>query len=78
MPAIGADTLQLTLYFTLIDEGIDVMPCDDMQPTTAEPADDPAKGTVGAFPMTFAFQATLNPGGGNTGKKVKVIWKTDS
>ncbi|MBE0643203.1 MAG: hypothetical protein IH600_03920 [Bacteroidetes bacterium] len=76
MPAVDADTLELKLYFTLIDED-PVLPCNDSQPTEADPQDDPANATVGAYPMVFHFEGQWQKGG-NKGKKVTVIWKKDS
>lgn len=77
MPVVGTDMLALSLYCSLIPEGTPVMPCDDGQPELAEAKDDPVRRTVGGYPMVFNFPGTWQEGGGNPGKKVKVIWKSD-
>lgn len=70
---IGPNELELNLYMTRIPEATTVLPCDNGQPVTAEAHDDPARGTVAAFPMCFVFPGeTKEPG--RPGKKVKVIW----
>lgn len=75
-PSPGAGLLQLTLYFTTVPYGQAVDPCDDVQPETADPVNDPAKQTEGAFPMVFVYKGTMKEEG-NPGKKIKVIWKKD-
>lgn len=67
---------ELSLYFSLLLDSDNVLPCDDGQPEAALGVDDPKRGTVAAWPMVFAF-----PGGGgegsNPGKTIRVIWKKD-
>ena len=77
LPPVEGGMQQLTLFFTLIDEGEEVHPCDAEQPHHAEPVEDPARGTVGAYPMVFTFPGVVEEGGNNTGKKIKIIWKKD-
>jgi hypothetical protein len=72
-PATGLQTLRL--YFSLIPGSDDVQPCDDSQPESAVEKDDPGRGTVGAFPMVFAFPGEEQSE--RPGKLVKVIWKKD-
>lgn len=72
-PATGLQTLRL--YFSLIPESDEVQPCNDNQPELAVEKDDPARGTVAAFPMVFAFPGEEQPE--RPGKLVKVIWKKD-
>jgi hypothetical protein len=69
--------LQLDLFCSYILAGHLVNPCDPNQPETADPNSNPALRSVGAFPMQFGFAGGLNPDGGNPGKKVRVIWKTE-
>ncbi|MFA6233422.1 MAG: hypothetical protein WC824_04435 [Bacteroidota bacterium] len=78
IPYIGTGLLQLTLYMTVISADDDVMPCDPLQPETADPRVDPTQRTVCGFPMVFVFPGVYEEGGGNTGKKVKVIWKKET
>ncbi|MBR9975841.1 MAG: hypothetical protein KFF77_09700 [Bacteroidetes bacterium] len=73
MPLDSAGMTTITLYFTFIDEYDDPRPCENDQPQRAVADDDPEMGTVGAYPMVFAY-----PGGEpGPGKKIKVIWKSD-
>jgi hypothetical protein len=75
-PSAGVGLLELTLYFTTVPSGQAVDPCDDLQPETADPRDDPSLQTVGAFPMVFVYKGTMKEAE-NPGKKIKVIWKKD-
>lgn len=76
-PVPNPGFLQLDLHCSYIQAGIPVDPCNLWQPETADPNSNPALRSVGAFPMQFGFAGELNPEGGNPGKKVKVVWKTD-
>jgi hypothetical protein len=71
------DMFELKLYCSLIPEGVPVLPCDEGQPELANPEDDPVQRIVGAYPMVFLFKGVPNGGGHPTGKKVKVIWKSE-
>lgn len=71
-----AGTTSFSLYFSLLLDPENVQPCDDRQPQAAVATDDPARGTVGAWPMVFAFPGGSNEGG-NPGKTIKIIWKKD-
>ncbi|MDX9759112.1 MAG: hypothetical protein RBU27_08135 [Bacteroidota bacterium] len=73
MPEIAPNEVELTLYLTRIPDVTAVIPCDNGQPVTAEEHDDPARGTVGAYPMRFDFPGETK-GPGKPGKKIKVIW----
>lgn len=72
----ASDTTRFALFFSLLLDPDSVQPCNDAQPEMAIANDDPALGTVGAYPMVFS-----SPGGGGgngkPGKMIRIIWKPD-
>jgi hypothetical protein len=71
-PPDPSGSLQLTLYFTLIPPGVPINSCNPNQPDEANALGDLGLGTVGAFPMVFAYPGENNGGKGN---KIRVIWR---